>query len=156
MNDLATFIHSRGYTTTTLAQKMGMHPTRLQNLVEVLQNPEALGAVFSKDLIELADVLECSMDRLCGRKMPTSSVNLLSLADAEQVYEATTMPGVALPWAQLPVESRQHVHKLLNAARRYEPLTFADRLRAAVKLLGDAHPDAVGILQKVIDDNEQQ
>jgi hypothetical protein len=71
------------------------------------------------------------------------------LTEAEARHAYTTLrPGYFCKWDLLTPKARAEEVSYINAARRYCPPSRADKLKAAIDLLGPDHPEAVAVLEE--------
>jgi hypothetical protein len=77
---------------------------------------------------------------------PAEPERELTEADAREIHDSQTPLGEHR-WEHLTANARRRRLDIINAARRYRPPSRADKLRAAIDLLGTRHPEAVAVLE---------
>jgi hypothetical protein len=132
-----------GLSLNEAAEKSGVPADRLD--LAVAQNYVAW---HSFELTAIADALSCSIDYLCGREERRSAEpeRDLTEADAREIHDSQTQLG-EFRWDQLTANARIRRLDIINAARRYRPPSRAEKMQAAIDLLGTRHPEAVAVLE---------
>jgi hypothetical protein len=92
--------------------------------------------IFRRDLTKLVNACHAS---------PAEPERDLTEAEAREIHDSQTHGESR--WEHLTANARIRRLDIINAARRYRPPSRAEKMQAAIDLLGPDHPEAVAVLE---------